>query len=70
MKALHEQLKGIEAELHAEKTVDKDLQKEDRIAQMMQHMQVRETEDAPEGDEVVTDLLTRCFLWHELIEQK
>ncbi|KAF2142536.1 uncharacterized protein K452DRAFT_286962 [Aplosporella prunicola CBS 121167] len=70
VKALHEQLKAIEAELHAEKTVDKDLQKEDRIAQMMQHMQVRETEDAPEGDEVVTDLLTRCFLWHELIEQK
>ncbi|KAL1623693.1 hypothetical protein SLS56_008142 [Neofusicoccum ribis] len=70
VKQLHEQLKQIAEQLQADKKLDVDLSDQERYAQVIQHMQIRPADAAPEGDELVQDLLTRCFLWHDIIMQR
>ncbi|OMP83280.1 UPF0662 protein [Diplodia seriata] len=43
---------------------------QERYAQVIEHMQIRPMDAAPEGDELVKDLFARCTLWHDIIEQR
>ncbi|KAF4313811.1 hypothetical protein GTA08_BOTSDO00853 [Botryosphaeria dothidea] len=69
VKQLHDQLKQIAEQLQAENKLDVDLS-EQGYAQVIEHMQIRPSDAAPDGDELIKDLLTRCFLWHDIIEQR
>ncbi|KAF2085901.1 hypothetical protein K490DRAFT_45332 [Saccharata proteae CBS 121410] len=66
----HQQLKEIEARLHAERKIDAAISIEERYEQVYHHMQIRETDASLEGDELIKDLLIRCLLWVEIIEEK
>lgn len=70
VKQLHEQLKQISEQLLAENGLDVNLTEQNRFEEVIQHMQIRPTVEALEGDELVKDLLTRCFLWHGIVEQR
>ncbi|KAK0653433.1 UPF0662 protein [Lasiodiplodia hormozganensis] len=70
VKQLHEQLKQIAEQLQAENQIEVSHSEQERYAQVIEHMQIRPMDAAPEGDELVKDLLTRCILWHDIIEQR
>ncbi|KAK7542235.1 uncharacterized protein J3D65DRAFT_613068 [Phyllosticta citribraziliensis] len=69
VKNLHAQLKEIAQHLESENKFDINLSDSERFAQVMQTMHMRESKNL-EGEQLVADLLNRCLLWHDIIEQK
>lgn len=61
---LQRQLKEIEKELHDKKIFSPDMTLEERYEKMLQ--EVAEN-PSPSGQKLVSDLLTRCLLWAEII---
>ncbi|KAL0263460.1 hypothetical protein SLS55_002440 [Diplodia seriata] len=70
VKQLHEQLERIAEEVQGGNQLDVRDSEQERYAQVIEHMQIRPMDAAPEGDELVKDLFARCTLWHDIIEQR
>ncbi|EON62764.1 hypothetical protein W97_01989 [Coniosporium apollinis CBS 100218] len=66
---LYKQLKEIEASLDKDSRPTAKSPSIDELAQSLQ-IQMRTQSPAPSGQRLVKDLLTRCFLWVELVKQK
>ncbi|KAL1621536.1 hypothetical protein SLS54_005557 [Diplodia seriata] len=70
VKQLHEQLERIAEDVQGGNQLDVRDSEQERYAQVIEHMQIRPMDAAPEGDELVKDLFARCTLWHDIIEQR
>ncbi|KAJ9665083.1 hypothetical protein H2201_004743 [Coniosporium apollinis] len=66
---LYKQLKEIEASVDEASRPTAKSPSIDQLAQSLQ-IQMRTQSPAPSGQRLVKDLLTRCFLWVELVKQK